>query len=130
MQTFIVRRVIRSVPVLFLVSFLVFGALHILPGDPFLASQGTQVTLIAEGLAKLRAEVGLDQPVHVQYVRWILAGLRGDLGVSYCNQRHVTELVALRLPATVELTFVSLVLALAVAIPAGIFAAVRRSTIW
>src|SRR5712691_6062777 len=124
MQTFILRQVIRSVPVLFLVSLLVFGALHILPGDPFLASQGTQVTLTAEGLAKLRAEVGLDQPVHVQYVRWILAGLRGDLGVSYYNQRHVTELVALRLPATVELTFVSL----AVAIPAGIFAAVRRGS--
>ena len=48
MQTFIVRRVIRSVPVLFVVSLLVFGALHILPGDPFLASQGTQVTLTAE----------------------------------------------------------------------------------
>jgi peptide/nickel transport system permease protein len=128
MQTFIARRVIRSVPVLFVVSLLVFGALHILPGDPFLASQGTQVTLTAEDLAKLRAEVGLDQPVHVQYFRWILAGLQGDLGVSYYNQRHVTELVALRLPATVELTFVSLVLALAVAIPAGIFAAVRRGS--
>src|SRR6266852_6750936 len=128
MQTFILRRLLRSLPVLVIVSMLVFAALHILPGAPFLASQGTQVPLTAEDLAKLRAEVGLDQPVHIQYVRWILAGLQGDLGVSYYNKRHVTELVALRLPATLELTFLALVLALAVAIPAGIFAAVRRGS--
>jgi peptide/nickel transport system permease protein len=129
MQTFVLRRVIRSVPVLVIVSMLVFGALHILPGDPFLASQGTQVTLTAEDLAKLRAEVGLDQPFYVQYMRWVAAGVRGDLGISYYNQRHVTELIALRLPATLELTFLSLVLALVVAVPAGIFAAVRRGSV-
>ncbi|MDQ3809533.1 MAG: ABC transporter permease [Chloroflexota bacterium] len=128
MHAFIITRIARGVPVLVVVSLLVFGALHILPGDPFLASQGTQVTLTAEDLAKLRAEVGLDQPFYVQYLRWVVAGLQGDLGVSYYNQRRVTDLVALRLPATLELTFVALVLALAIAVPAGILAAVRRGS--
>ncbi len=113
---------------LFVVSILVFGALHILPGDPFLAAQGTQISLTAEDLAKLRAEVGLDQPLPIQYVRWLTDALRGDLGISYYNQRQVTDVVLLRVPATLELTLVAVAVALLIAVPAGVVAAVRRGS--
>jgi peptide/nickel transport system permease protein len=129
MQTYILRRVLQSVPVLILVSMLVFGALHVLPGDPFLASQGTQSALTAEDLKRLRAEVGLDQPLHVQYLDWVIDALGGDLGVSYYNQASVSDLVARRLPATLELTFLALSFTLLVAIPLGTLAAVRQNSL-
>src|SRR5690349_493630 len=103
MSAFILRRILQSVPVVLMVTVLVFLALHAVPGDPILARQGMQIQLTPEQIAQLRAEVGLDQPMHIQYVRWIANALRGDLGISYYNQKRVSELVALRLPATLEL---------------------------
>src|SRR5438874_9788772 len=112
MSAFILRRILQSVPVVLLVTVLAFLALHAVPGDPILARQGMQIQLTAQQIAQLRAEVGLDQPIHVQYARWVVNALRGDLGISYYNQRRVSDLVALRLPATLELALLSLLIAL------------------
>lgn len=129
MLNFMLHRTIQSLPILLLVSVLVFGALHIVPGDPILARQGQSTRLTAEELDQLRAQVGLDKPLYEQYVRWVLNALRGDLGLSYNNQRSVSELVQLRFPATFELAVLSLVIAMLIAIPVGILSAIRRNSL-
>lgn len=130
MFTFIVRRMVQSVPVVVIVTVLVFLALHAVPGDPILARGGMQIQLTPEQIAQLRAEVGLDQPIHIQYFRWVANALQGDLGISYYNQRRVSELVALRLPATLQLTAMSLLIALLIAMPVGILAAVKQHSLF
>jgi peptide/nickel transport system permease protein len=129
MARFMLHRTLQSLPILLLVSVLVFGALHIVPGDPILARQGTQTRLTQEELDRLRAQVGLDKPLYEQYVRWTLDALRGDLGISYNNQRPVSDLVQLRFPATFELSLLSLTIALLIAVPVGILSAVRPNSL-
>lgn len=130
MSTFIARRLLQSVPVVLLVSVLVFTALNFVPGDPILARQGTQMSLTPEALAKLRAELGLDQPLWVRYLRWIGDALHGDLGTSYYNQNRVSDLVAQRLPATLQLALAALAIALLIAVPVGILAAVKQNSLF
>jgi peptide/nickel transport system permease protein len=129
MLNFMLHRTVQSLPILLLVSVLVFGALHIVPGDPILARQGQSTRLTEEELDQLRAQVGLDKPLYEQYVRWVVDALRGDLGLSYNNQRPVSELVRLRFPATFELAILSLTIAMLIAIPVGILSAVRRNSL-
>jgi peptide/nickel transport system permease protein len=128
MLAFVARRVVQSVPVVFVVSVLVFLALHFVPGDPLLASQGTQLALSAEQLAGLRHELGFDQPLVVQYLRWIAGAVRGDLGISYYDQQSVAHLVALRLPATLQLTATALGVAFLCAVPIGVLSAVKPNS--
>ena len=84
----------------------------------------------AAGLQEVRQKYGLDDPVPVQYVRWLGLAVRGDLGESIRTRQPVAATVAIKLPITIELTFLSLLVALAIALPAGIMAAVRRNTLW
>ena len=128
MAAFVARRVAQGVPVILLVSVLVFLALHFVPGDPLLASQGTQLALSAEQLAQLRHELRFDQPLFLQYVHWITGALRGDLGISYYDQQSVAHLVALRLPATLQLTATALGVAFLCAVPIGVLSAVRPNS--
>jgi peptide/nickel transport system permease protein len=129
MLNFMLHRTVQSIPILLLVSVLVFGALHVIPGDPILARQGQSTRLTAEELDELRAQVGLDKPLYEQYVRWTLNALRGDLGLSYNNQRPVSDLVRLRFPATFELAVLSLTIAMLIAVPVGILSAIRRNSL-
>jgi peptide/nickel transport system permease protein len=120
------RRVGQAVLALLGVSVLVFSLMHLVPGDPVRTALGTrfdQATYEA-----LRARAGLDQPIVVQYVDWLGRAVTGDLGVSFRSGRPVTEALAQRLPATVGLALASLVVALVIAIPAGIVSAVRQGT--
>jgi peptide/nickel transport system permease protein len=84
----------------------------------------------AAGLAEIRQKYGLDDPIPVQYLRWAGLALRGDLGESIRTRESVVWTVARKLPITIELAFLSLLVALAIAIPAGVFSAVRRNTVW
>jgi peptide/nickel transport system permease protein len=129
MQTYILRRIMQSIPVLVLVSMVVFACLHVLPGDPFLAREGTTSGLTGEDLARLRAEVGLDRPVYVQYLSWVGNAVQGDFGVSYFSQTEVSWLVSVRLPATLQLTLFAMTFSMLISIPLGILAAVKQNSI-
>lgn len=126
MTRYIVRRVVQLVPVLLFISAIVFFIFRIIPGDPAAVALGEGAD--AQSLAALRQQLGLDQPLYVQYVQWLTHALRGDLGQSIINHQPVTALVLQKLPATLELTVFSVLLALLIALPTGILAAVRRGT--
>ena len=119
-------RILQTVPVLFGVSVVVFVIIHSAPGDPIVNMLGIEAT--DENVARLRQQYGLNQPLSVQYVRWIGGVIRGDLGRSLTQNRTVLSLIASRLPATLFLAVASMVVALTIAIPAGIVSAVRKGT--
>lgn len=122
-MAFVVRRLLMAVPVLFLVSIMVFMLLQLLPGDPATVILGLEAT--PEALAALRAELGLDKPVIIQYIDWLAKVLQGDLGRSLVDRTPVFDLIIQRLPATVELTIGSFIVALLIAFPAGILSATK-----
>ncbi len=128
MVDFLVRRAAISIVTLFVISLIVFTGVRTIPGDPARVMGGTDAD--AAGLAEIRQKYGLDDPIPIQYLRWIGLALRGDLGESIRTRESVVRTVARKLPITLELAFLSLLVALAIAIPAGVFSAVRRNTGW
>src|SRR5579884_1129934 len=124
MLVFVARRILQAVPVLLLSSVGIFLLLHLVPGDPATIAAGTDATPAA--VAQVRHEMGLDQPLPVQYAIWAGHVLRGDLGLSYVSRLPAIELIALRVPATLELTLAAVVLELLFAVPTGVLAAVKR----
>ncbi|MGE5264288.1 MAG: nickel ABC transporter permease [Acidobacteriota bacterium] len=120
------RRLFGMIPVLFLVSLIVFSIIHLTPGDPALLMLGEEVT--PEKLSALRHQLGLDQPIPVQYGFWLSQVLRGDLGRSVRTQQPVVEAILQRLPPTIELTLFAIVISLCIAIPSGTLSAVRRNS--
>ncbi|MGG1678145.1 ABC transporter permease [Neobacillus sp. NRS-1170] len=124
---FLVRRLLLTIPILFLVSVLTFSLIHLIPGDPARVILGQEAT--PEAYQALRAQLGLDKPIIVQYFTWLGHVMTGNLGISITDRVPVTELISQRLPATVELTIGTFVVALLIAFPAGILAAVRRGTV-
>ncbi|CAA9584201.1 MAG: ABC transporter, permease protein 1 (cluster 5, nickel/peptides/opines) [uncultured Thermomicrobiales bacterium] len=127
MALYIMRRFVAMVPVLLLVSVIVFSLIHLTPGDPATSMLGEEAT--PQAVAALRAKLGLDQPIPVQYVKWLGSVLRGDLGRSIRSNQPVAEAIAERLPVTVELAILAIAISLLIAIPAGIVAAMRRNSI-
>jgi peptide/nickel transport system permease protein len=128
MTDFLVRRALISALTLLLISLIVFAGVRMIPGDPARVLAGTDAD--AAGLQEIRDKYGLDDPVPVQYLRWLALALRGDLGESIRTRQPVAATVAIKLPVTIELACLSLLVALALALPAGIVAAVRRNTVW
>jgi ABC-type dipeptide/oligopeptide/nickel transport system permease component len=125
MKSYLVRRFLQSLLVLLGVSVVVFGILH-LTGDPALLLLPPDAS--AEDVARLREALGFNDPVWVQYLRFLRGALRGDFGESLRHGEPAMALVLERLPATFELAGAGLGIALALAIPAGILSAVRRNT--
>jgi peptide/nickel transport system permease protein len=123
---FLSRRLLGTVPVLVILSIGVFLMLHLTPGDPVQIMLGQDATPSA--IAALRAELGLDQPLPIQYVRWMANVVHGDLGRSIRTNQPVTEAIVSRLPVTIELSLWSLLLSLAIGLPAGVVAATRRNS--
>ncbi len=126
MGSYILRRLLSMIPVLFIVSLIVFSLLHLTPGDPALSMLGEEAT--PESIAALRGELGLDEPLPVQYVKWASAVLQGDLGRSIRSNQPVSEAILQRLPITIELAILSVVISMIIAIPVGIIAAMRRNS--
>lgn len=123
---FIAQRLLQLIPVLIGVSFIVFLTMHLTPGDPVEHMLGQAGHITQEQLDQLRAHYGLDRPLALQYALFVANAARGDFGPSYSHQgRAVRDVVAERLPATLELTLFAFIIALAFAIPAGVLAAVR-----
>lgn len=117
------RRLLMSVPTLLLVSMVVFSLLAVLPGDPVAAILGMEAT--PEAAAALRLKLGLDDPLLVQYGRWLWAVLHGDLGRSFIDNTPVADALWQRLPVTIELAIGSFLVAVVIAVPAGILSAAR-----
>ena len=127
MWAYIARRLLILIPVIFGVSFLVFGALYIVPGDAvdrMLSETGAS----AEDLARLRDQLGLDDPFLVQYGRFLGQMVRLDLGRSIVTNRPVKEQIANQLPATIELTLSALAIAFVFGVPLGVMSAINRGS--
>ncbi|MGP4054101.1 ABC transporter permease [Mycobacterium sp. 4D054] len=121
---FVARRLLYSAIVLFGVLIVVFALVHLVPGDPVRIALGTRYT--PEAYEALRAASGLDRPLVSQFFGYLGSALTGDLGVSFRNGDPVTTTLVERLPATLSLGLVGIVIALAIALPAGIYAALRE----
>ena len=122
----VLQRLAATVPVLLLVTAGVFALLHLTPGDPIDAMMAESVDATAK--ASLRAELGLDRPLPVQYAAWMGRVLRGDLGRSIRNGEPVVENVARRIRPSLQLALLAMVISLLIAFPVGIASAVRRNT--
>lgn len=126
MINLLIRRVIAAIPLLFLVTFLAYGTILLIPGDPAIAIAGENAT--EEMVEATRERLGLNDPFVVQYGRWVYGAVQGDLGSSLFANRSVSGAIAERLPVTLAVTFAALFLATIVAIPAGIISARRKGT--
>jgi len=120
---FVLRRLLQSLLVLGLVAFIAFGLFNF-TGDPIVFMVGQDATV--QDKARLRAELGLDQPFYVQFARFLNNAAHGEFGVSLRQGRQVATLLKERLPATVELAVCAALLALIVGIPLGVYTALRR----
>jgi len=120
---FLARRLLLAIPVLLGVATLVFALLHLVPGDPVQAMLGDAAS--PQSVAELRGRLGLDRPLPLQYAAFVAGAARGDLGVSLRTNERVTAAIAARLPATVELALAAILVALVIAIPTGVVAAVN-----
>ena len=133
MAAYIVRRLLWMIPLLLGVSIISFAMLKQAPGDPVAAiiaqSRSTGTTLTLEDRERLRRQLGLDQPVYRQYLDWLGQVARGNLGTSTRMNQPVTEVIAARLPNTMKLAGISLVLTLLIALPLGIISAIKQYSI-
>jgi peptide/nickel transport system permease protein len=128
MAPYLFRRLLYFIPVIFLVTVVVFSITMLLPGDPALAFLGEANMRDKVAYEAMRTELGLDRPLPVQYVRWLGKALQGDLGRSVRTHEAVAAALAARLPVTLELAAVSLGIALLIAIPVGIVSATRPNS--
>ena len=126
MSRFLFRRVLLTIPVLVGVATLVFSLIHLVPGDPVQAMLGESAS--PQEIAQLRTRLGLDRPLLVQYAGFMKDAAVGDLGTSLRTNQPVAAAIAERLPATFELAAAAMVVALVIAIPLGILAAVKAGT--
>ena len=125
MIRFVVRRIAQGVPLLLVISLLVFALIHAAPGGP-LSTYLENPNVRPEDIERLRRAMGLDRPLGLQYLSWLWAFVRGDWGFSYADGRPVLDRLAERVPATLELVASACVMALMAALPVGILAAVSR----
>ena len=128
MLEFLARRFGISVVTLVVISLVVFTGVRLIPGDPARVLAGTEAD--EAGLEEIREKYGLTDPIPVQYVRWLALAVTGDLGESIRTRESVLRTIAGKLPITLELACLSLLLAVTIALPAGVVAAVRRNTGW
>lgn len=128
MQTYILRRLLQTIPVLFLFSIVVFTALRLVPGDPAVVMLGLEAT--PEAIAEIRDEMGLDEPIFVQYGIWLGNVLQGDFGVSWRSKQTVESLILRRLPATIQLTVGAMLIGVLIAVPLGVLSGLRPHSLF
>jgi peptide/nickel transport system permease protein len=124
---FILHRALATVPVLFLLSLIVFSLIHLIPGDPVQIMLGEEND--PHALQALRRELGLDRPIVEQFLRWLWRLLQGDFGRSLRSHQPVLEAIGERLPVTIELTVLAMLISLSIALPAGVISALRRNSV-
>ncbi len=130
---YIIQRLLQLIPVLILVSLIVFLIVHMIPGDPILVMLGVDPEVGAsyseDQYRALQKQLGFDQPIYVQYFRWLGRILNGDLGLSLQSRRPVINILLERYPATLYLAASAFITVILIALPAGIIAAVRQNTV-
>lgn len=126
MGNYLLRRLIGTIPVMVLISILVFLLIQAAPGDPTLMLLGEDTT--AADIAEAKERWGLDQPVYVQYVKFFLSAVQGDFGRSFKYDEPVLDVILARVPATLELATAAVVIALIIAIPLGVWAAAKPNS--
>jgi len=126
MFAYIVRRVLATIPVMAVVAIFVFALLYLSPGDPAAIIAGDTATV--EDITRIRAKLGLDQPVHIQFAEWTWRLLQGDLGISIFTNLPVIKLIQQRIEPTVALTITTLIISVLAAIPMGVLAAWRAGS--
>ncbi|MYE82425.1 MAG: ABC transporter permease, partial [Gammaproteobacteria bacterium] len=128
MQAYIARRLLALVPTLLFASLIVFVSMRLIPGDVIDLMLAQNDIATGQDRAKIEAALGFDQPMYVQYFRWIWGVAQGDLGTSLWQNVPVAEQLLATLPITFELGFLALLVALTVALPIGIYSAMRQDT--
>src|SRR5579864_2361314 len=123
MGRYLLRRLLQAVPVLFFSTFIVFMVILLIPGDAAAVLAGPKAT--PDALAAIRKDMGLDQPLLVQYAVWIGHLFQGDLGKSTLSGQPISKLLQARAPATLELTLAAMAISISIAIPLGILSAVH-----
>jgi peptide/nickel transport system permease protein len=126
MQQYILRRLVQMLFVLFLFSMVVFTVLRLTPGDPVAAQLGLEAS--AEAYEQLRAEMGLDKPIYVQYLLWLREVSQGNFGESWRSHQSALSLIQRRFPATIWLTVTSIAIGLIISVPFGIISGVRPNS--
>ncbi len=128
MTPYIVNRLLQAIPVFFIIGIVTFGLMRVPAGDPvtFMSAENPEMT--NEMIDALREDLGLQRPLIVQYLDWQWGVLRGDLGYSYVNNFPIITLIGQRLPKSIELALVALVLGLPIALAGGVLAAVYRGS--
>lgn len=131
MGVYILRRLVHLIPILLVISAMVFVLTRLTPGDPALMKMGAQATLPEnrEALERLRAEMGLDKPIVLQYFIWLGNAATGNLGNSYWSGRPVMDLILGRMPATLQLMVTTIILSLVISVPISIIAALRPGSL-
>ncbi len=132
MNTYVIKRFMLFIPTLLLVTLMVFALMRLVPGDPaelLLMGFEGDGQFSEKQLADLRAKLGTDRPLAIQYLNWIWGMVRGDFGTSMYFDTPISEDLAAKLPITLELSTLALLLAFVVAIPLGVLSAVRQDTI-
>jgi peptide/nickel transport system permease protein len=125
MGRYFLGRIGVAIPTLLAISLIIFGILALAPGDP-LGEFAANGALSPEVRSQIRASLGLDQPVHIRYVKWLLSLLRGDLGYSFVSRVPVLELIGQRLPTTLAVVGVAYGFSALIALPLGLIAALKR----
>lgn len=128
MTQYILKRLLLLIPLLFGVTLVVFLFIHLIPGDPAQVILGEHAS--PEAIAKVREELGLNDPLHIQYWKFLGKLLRGNLGRSYMTNHQVVDELKARFPATIELAVAAMVVAVIVGVPAGIISAVRQYSLF
>jgi peptide/nickel transport system permease protein len=128
MNRYLLNRVLISIPTLIAISIVVFAILALAPGDP-MGEFATNPSLTAEVRENIRRSLGLDQPIYIRYLKWILTFIRGDMGYSFTSRSPVIDLLLQRLPTTLWIVGSAYLLAILIAVPLGVISAVKRHSI-
>jgi peptide/nickel transport system permease protein len=128
MYVFIAKRLLVAIPTILIISVFVFSLQKLLPGDPVLAMAGEERD--PQVLEYLREKYRLNDPIPYQYVTWLGSALQGDLGISLRTNQPVLQLIAQKLPATIQLAIMSITFAFLIGVPMGILAATRKNTVF
>jgi peptide/nickel transport system permease protein len=128
MWTYILRRLVMMPPVLLVVSIVAFSIILLLPGDPAVAILGEERSHDRQAYEALRLELGLDQPIPLQYLSWVGRAVHADFGLSVRNQQPVALLITQSLGPTLQLSLMAMVIALAIAVPVGAISAARPNS--
>jgi peptide/nickel transport system permease protein len=130
-RNYITRRLLLLIPTLLIVTIIVFCAVRFIPGQivEMMAAQHGETQDIERTIKMIRTELGLDVPIYVQYVRWLGAVFRGDLGTSLWTKQSIGEDILQRIPISIELGILAIITALLIALPIGIISAIRQDTI-